>query len=62
MPRALQRVGSGCTVEKAYDLLDPKIQSLYDYSTVRQPGAGILGTQTVVPKQEAEGDMVGPSR
>ncbi len=52
-------LGSGCTVEKAYDLLDPKIQSLYDYSTVRQPGAGILGTQTVVPKQEAEGDIVG---
>ena len=52
-------LGSGCTVEKAYDLLDPSIQSLYDYSTVRQPGAGILGTQTVVPKQEAEGDIVG---
>lgn len=52
-------LGSGCTVEKAYDLLDPKIQGLYDYSDVRQPGAGILGTQTVVPKQEPEGDFVG---
>lgn len=52
-------LGSGCTVEKAYDLLDPSIQKLYDYEHVRQPGAGILGTQTVVPKQEPEGDIVG---
>jgi spermidine/putrescine-binding protein len=52
-------LGSGCTVEKAYDLLDPSMQKLYDYEHVRQPGAGILGTQTVVPKQEPEGDIVG---
>lgn len=52
-------LGSGCTVEKAYDLLDPSIQGLYDYEHVRQPGAGILGSQTVVPKQEPEGDIVG---
>jgi hypothetical protein len=35
------------------------MQKLYDYEHVRQPGAGILGTQTVVPKQEPEGDIVG---
>lgn len=52
-------LGSGCTVEKAYDLLDPSMQKLYDYEHVRQPGAGILGSQTVVPKQEPEGDIVG---
>jgi spermidine/putrescine transport system substrate-binding protein len=52
-------LGSGCTVEKAYDLLDPGMQKLYDYEHVRQPGAGILGAQTVVPKQEPDGDIVG---
>jgi spermidine/putrescine transport system substrate-binding protein len=52
-------LGSGCTVEKAYDLLDATNKALYDYDTVRAPGGGILGTQTVVPKQEAEGDIVG---
>jgi spermidine/putrescine transport system substrate-binding protein len=52
-------LGSGCTVEKAYGLLDPGMQKLYDYEHVRQPGAGILGAQTVVPKQEPDGDIVG---
>jgi spermidine/putrescine-binding protein len=52
-------LGSGCTVEKAYDLLSEDMKTLYDYSHVRAPGAGILGSQTVVPKQEAEGDFVG---
>ena len=52
-------LGSGCTVEKAYDLLGDDMKKLYDYSHVRAPGAGILGSQTVVPKQEPEGDIVG---
>lgn len=52
-------LGSGCTVEKAYDLLSDDMKKLYDYSHVRAPGAGILGAQTVVPKQEPEGDIVG---
>ena len=52
-------LGSGCTVEKAYDLLDATNKALYDYDTVRAAGGGILGSQTVVPKQEAEGDIVG---
>ena len=46
-------------VAGAYDLLSDDIKKLYDYSHVRAPGAGILGTQTVVPKQEPEGDVVG---
>lgn len=51
-------LGSGASVEKAYDLLTPTAKALYDYDTVRQPGGGILGTQTVVPPQIAEGDIV----
>ena len=51
-------LGSGATVEKAYDLLTPAAKALYDYDTVRQPGGGILGTQTVVPPQTADGDIV----
>jgi spermidine/putrescine-binding protein len=53
-----KELGSGATVEKAYDLLDGATQKLYDYSVVRQPGGGILGTQTVVPPQIADGDIV----
>jgi spermidine/putrescine transport system substrate-binding protein len=52
-------LGSGCTVEKAYDLLTPEMRALYDYDNVRKPGAGILGTQTVVPPQQPDGDIVG---
>ena len=52
-------LGSGCTVEKAYDLLDSGMKALYDYDQVRKSGAGILGSQTVVPKQEPDGDIVG---
>ena len=51
-------LGSGATVEKAYDLLSPVAKTLYNYDTVRQPGGGILGTQTVVPPQTADGDIV----
>jgi len=53
-------LGSGCTVEAAYDLLTPDSQALYDYAGVRQPGGGILGTQpSLLPPQQAEGDIVG---
>lgn len=52
-------LGSGCTVEKAYDLLAPDVKVLYDYDNVRAPGAGILGTQTVVPPQQPDGNIVG---
>lgn len=51
-------LGSGATVEKAYDLMKPEYRDIYDYDTVRQPGGGILGTQTVVPAQTADGDIV----
>jgi len=37
----------------------PPDPALYDYDTVRAAGGGILGSQTVVPKQEADGDIVG---
>lgn len=51
-------LGSGCVVEAAYDLLSDTDRALYDYSHVRSPGGGILGTQTVVPPQVAEGDIM----
>ena len=52
-------LGSGCTVEKAFDLIDPSVRDIYPYDNVRQPGGGILGTQVVVPPQENDGDIVG---
>ena len=52
-------LGSGCTVEKAFDLMDPALRDLYPYDAVRQPGGGILGTQVVFPPQEPQGDIVG---
>jgi spermidine/putrescine transport system substrate-binding protein len=54
-----KELGSGCTVEAAFDLLDPSVRDIYPYENVRKPGGGILGTQVVVPKQEADGDVVG---
>ncbi len=51
-------LGSGCTVEAAFDLMDPSVRDIYDYSNVRSPGGGILGTQTVVPLQVTEGDIM----
>ncbi|WP_119269189.1 ABC transporter substrate-binding protein [Taklimakanibacter deserti] len=54
-----KELGSGCTVEKAFDILDPSVRDIYPYDNVRQPGGGILGTQIVVPPQKAEGDIVG---
>ncbi|MBX6322333.1 MAG: extracellular solute-binding protein [Rhodospirillaceae bacterium] len=50
-------LGSGCTIEKAFDLMDPALTSLYPYDTVRQPG-GILDTQIVFPPQEPDGDII----
>lgn len=54
-------LGSGATVEKAFDLMDPSVRDIYDYSPVRQAGGGILGTQIVVPPQTADGDIVAAS-
>ena len=54
-----KELGSGCTVEKAFDILDPTMQSLYPYDLVRKADAGILGTQVVFPPQEPDGDVVG---
>jgi spermidine/putrescine-binding protein len=52
-------LASGCTVEAAYALMEPALTSLYPYDNVRAPGGGILGTQTVVPPQNPDGDVVG---
>ena len=52
-------LGSACTVEAAFDLMDPTVRDLYPFDNVRQPGGGILGTQVVVPSQNGEGDIVG---
>lgn len=54
-------LGSGATVEKAYDLMKPEARDIYDYAPVRQSGGGILGSQTVVPPQVADGDIVAAS-
>jgi spermidine/putrescine-binding protein len=51
-------LGSGATVQKAYDLMDQATRALYDYETVRKPDGGLLGTQLVVPPQTATGDIV----
>ncbi len=51
-------LGSGATVEKAFDIMDKGVRDIYDYAPVRQAGGGILGTQTVVPPQTASGDIV----
>lgn len=54
-----KELGSGCTVEKAFDLIDASVRDIYPYDNVRQAGGGILGTQIVVPPQNADGDVVG---
>lgn len=51
-------LGSGAVVEAAYDLMPEGDRALYDYANVRAAGGGILGTQTVVPPQVAEGDIM----
>ncbi len=51
-------LGSGCTIEAAYDLMDPALTSIYPYDVVRQADGGILNTQIVFPPQEADGDIV----
>ena len=52
-------LGSACTVEKAFELMDPALRDLYPYEVVREPSGGILGTQVVFPPAEADGDIVG---
>lgn len=53
-------LGSGCTVEAAHDLLTPEAKELYNYDNVREAGGGVLGSQpSLLPPQEAEGDIVG---
>lgn len=53
-------LGSGCTVEAAHDLLTPEARALYNYDNVREAGGGVLGSQpSLLPPQEAEGDIVG---
>ena len=54
-------LASGCVVEAALDLMDPAVSSMFPYEHVRTPGGGILGTQVVVPPQDAEGEVVGAS-
>ncbi|MFL5259471.1 MAG: PotD/PotF family extracellular solute-binding protein [Hyphomicrobiales bacterium] len=51
-------LGSGATVEKAFDLMDPAARDIYNYETVRKPDGGVLGTQIVVPPQTGQGDIV----
>jgi len=51
-------LGSGCTVEKAFELMDPALTGIYPYDVVRKPDGGILNTQVVFPPQEAEGDIL----
>ena len=52
-------LGSACTIEAAFDLLDPDVQAMFPYDVVRDPSGGVLNTQIVVPPQEANGDIVG---
>jgi hypothetical protein len=51
-------LGSGATVQKAFDLMDPSARDIYNYETVRKPDGGVLGTQIVVPPQTGQGDIV----
>jgi spermidine/putrescine-binding protein len=51
-------LGSGCTIEKAFDLMDPALTSIYPYDVVRSADGGILNTQIVFPPQEADGDIL----
>lgn len=52
-------LGSGCTVEAALALMPSEMQDSYPYDSVRESGGGILGTQTMMPPDVAEGDIVG---
>jgi len=54
-------LGSGCTIEAALPLLSAEMQEAYPYDSVRESGGGILATQTMMPPQEAEGDIVAAS-
>lgn len=52
-------LGSACTVEAAFDLLDPDVQEMFPYDVVRAEDGGVLNTQQVIPPQEPQGDIVG---
>ena len=54
-------LGSGATIEKAFDLMAPAARDIYNYETVRKSDGGVLGTQIVVPPQTAEGNIVAAS-
>jgi spermidine/putrescine transport system substrate-binding protein len=51
-------LGSACTIEAAYPLMDEALTALYPYDVVRSPDGGLLNTQVVFPPQEAKGDIV----
>ena len=51
-------LGSGCTIEAAFPLMDAALTAIYPYDVVRKPDGGILNTQIVFPPQEADGDIV----
>ena len=42
-------LGSGCTTEPAWDLLDPDVQEMFPYDTVRAEDGGVLYSQQVLP-------------
>lgn len=52
-------LGSGCTTEPAWDLLDPDVQELFPYDIVRAEDGGVLYSQQVLPPQNPDGDIVG---
>jgi len=51
-------LGSGCTTAPAWDLLDPDVQELFPYDTVRAEDGGVLYSQQVLPPQQPDGDIV----
>ena len=55
-------LGSGATIEKAWDLLDPKSRILFPYDTVRDSTGGILNSQIIIPPQQDEGEVVGAAK
>lgn len=52
-------LGSACTIEAAFDILDAETQGMFPYDVVRAEDGGVLNTQVVIPPQEDEGDIVG---
>ena len=52
-------LGSACTIEAAYDLMDPATRDAFPYDVVRAADGGVLNTQIVIPPQTDEGEIVG---